>query len=656
MKSDEKGNDIMEENRVVFYSKRDLANGYELQKGEPILRAETKRVYTDINDVLELYNLKKFIDNKIYLRTWTQDDIANFEQKVKSYSQIITRFMVDALKNDFKTIYRTVSDCYESSFWEIINNYDFLKNISHDDFRDILNEESYLVKEFLQYEKLVKRYSDVIKDFFLSHPESAELLLSIYEIEEDNPEEKSFLPKCLTIEDKETIINNYLDSSKVNPNYLSIIQHSKKQNDFVLSDKTRLKASRLYQAENEKFFNKTNGLHFGVSVSFPENAQKIKDGRIKDGFIAEYSYSLDFIKANNNPHALFENFFSLFEYLDNHRRIRLVSKKSSLETIERFIGIHSKSEYIQGISFRLSEMTSQLQIDAYIQVLENMGISLESVLQNVYSVVFHEKYGYDENVYLNMPISTSFFEKVRALVPEFEFILKQYKLFVEDGSIDFELLKMSSSPTSVKDIPSLNQDKYIYLNYKDSELENIMNLFFSDQTLLGYVEPYKEKHYHTFFDVLSNEEVAFDKYKEHQKPKLEYLIDKNYIFVDVNGNIQFFNPIRVNILYDLYQNEVGAFYWYDKPFQEEAKIMQSENLVYFESTLFSKPEQDYFNFYLNKSEFTNGHDLRNKYVHGTQKKPEEIDAHKDAYHTILKLIVLALLKMEDDLIIHKLLS
>lgn len=134
--------------------------------------------------------------------------------------------------------------------------------------------------------------------------------------------------------------------------------------------------------------------------------------KIKDGFKTEYSYSLDYIKANNNPYTLFENFFSLFEYLDNHRRIRLVSKKSSLETIERFIGIHSKSEYIQGISFRLSEMTSQLQIDAYIQVLENMGISLESVLQNVYSVVFHEKYGYDENVYLNMPISTSFLKRL----------------------------------------------------------------------------------------------------------------------------------------------------------------------------------------------------------------------------------------------------
>lgn len=288
-----------------------------------------------------------------------------------------------------------------------------------------------------------------------------------------------FLPKCLTIEDKETIINNYLDSSKVNPNYLRIIQDARnKKNDFVLSDKTRLKAFRLYQNENDKFFEEAEVTSHVVSVSFPENAQRIKDVKIKDGFTTEYSYSLDYIKANNNPYTLFENFFSLFEYLDNHRRIRLVSKKSSLETIERFIGIHSKSEYIQGISFRLSEMTSQLQIDAYIQVLENMGVSLGSVLQNVYQVVFPEKYGFDENAYLNMPTSSSYFEKVKAIVPEFESIIKQYKLFVEDGSIDFELLQMSSTPTSVKGIPSLNQNKYIYLNYIIQNLQTLLTCSF----------------------------------------------------------------------------------------------------------------------------------------------------------------------------------
>lgn len=81
--------------------------------------------------------------------------------------------------------------------------------------------------------------------------------------------------------------------------------------------------------------------------------------------------------------------------------------------------------------------------------------------------------------------------------------------------------------------------------------------------------------------------------------------------------------------------------------------MKTENIVYFESSLFSKPEQAYFNYFLNKSEFTNGLDLRNSYLHGTQANPEEIQKHKYAYFTYLKLLILTLLKIEDDLIISK---
>jgi hypothetical protein len=69
--------------------------------------------------------------------------------------------------------------------------------------------------------------------------------------------------------------------------------------------------------------------------------------------------------------------------------------------------------------------------------------------------------------------------------------------------------------------------------------------------------------------------------------------------------------------------------------------------------LFSKPERDYFNYFLNKSEFTNGLDLRNSYLHGTQAKPDEIQKHEYAYFTYLKLLILTFLKIEDDLIIYK---
>jgi hypothetical protein len=77
--------------------------------------------------------------------------------------------------------------------------------------------------------------------------------------------------------------------------------------------------------------------------------------------------------------------------------------------------------------------------------------------------------------------------------------------------------------------------------------------------------------------------------------------------------------------------------------------MASENIILFESSLFSKPEQAYLNYFLNKSEFSNGLDLRNSYLHGTQANPDEIQKHEYAYFTYMKLLVLTMLKIDDDL-------
>jgi hypothetical protein len=175
------------------------------------------------------------------------------------------------------------------------------------------------------------------------------------------------------------------------------------------------------------------------------------------------------------------------------------------------------------------------------------------------------------------------------------------------------------------------------------------NLFFSDQTLLDYVEPFKEEKYHTFFDLLVNEQVIFSNYEEYQKPQLNYLIDRNFIEISSDGFIQVAKPARLFIFKDLYDNEFSSFYRYPIEFQKEALQMRNENIVFFESSLFSKSEQSYFNYFLNKSEFTNGLDLRNSYLHGTQANPEEIEKHEYAYFTYLKLLVLILLKIDDDL-------
>ena len=640
-------------NKVVFHSKEDMAGGHYLQKGEHILLADTKSNYTDINEVLELYNLKKYIDNALYLKSWTQDDITNFKLKAKEYGKVIGKFMATIDDNNVVNLFSNTLRNYVHSFWELANNQKVFKRISKTNFANILSSEPYLINEVLTHKGLVDHYSTEIRNFLLTYPKSAEILLSIYEEQDDFRKNKKIIPKNLSIQDKENIIADYLDSNDTNLNYVGLIQNAKNGNDFKVSDKTRLKAKRLHKSETEKILSK-NSMKYGVSISFPENATKIKDGFVDENLIAHYSFSLDYIKENSDFYTLFKNFKILFEYVDVQNRVNLLSKRSQMGVFERVMGVHSQNEYRTGTAFSLTEMTSQGQIYGYGQILNALNISLESILNFVFTSFFQENYDFPNNANFLVPSATnSHFEKVRILAPEFESILKQFKLFVEDGSIDFELLQISSTPSAIKDIPSLNLSKYIYFNEENKEMVGCSNLFFSDQTLLTYVEPFKEKQYHNFFDLLANEQVYFDNYEEHQKPELNYLIDKGFISIDGSGFIQVTNLERLLIFKDLYDNEVASFYRYPTDFQKEVQQMASEKIILFESSLFSKPEQSYFNYFLNKSEFTNGLDLRNSYLHGTQATLDETQKHEYAYFTYLKLLFLVMLKIEDDLVISK---
>lgn len=643
-------------NKVVFYSKEDMTGSRQLKKGEDILRRPIQSEYTNINDVLELYNIKKYIDNELYLVGWTSEDITDFKQKVSEYDKVVGQFMSNINDGNVIQLYEETYREYIYSFWELVNNQSIFKRISNVNLNAILSKEPHLIRIILSHKKIVDHYNAELRKFLFTYSESAEILLSIYEVKDDFRKDQKNLPKSLSVEDKEIIISEYLDSNNTNLNYIGLIQNVRNRNDFKISDKIRLKAKRLEKSETEKFFSEKGGTRYRISISYPEKATKIKDVKA-DNLDLEYSYSLDFIKQNNDSYSLFQNFKFLFEFVDNQNRISLVNKRSQLGGMERVMGVHSQNEYRTGFAFNSGEKTSQLQIFSYNLIIKELNNSLEDILHNVFTSKFQEKYGFVDNAHFSIPSATnSYFEKVRLLAPEFESILKQFKLYVEDGEIDFELLEISSTPSAIKDIPSLNKDKYIYLIETNKEIVGCSNLFFSDQTLLTYVEPYKEKHFRCFFDLLVNEQVKFNDYEEHQKPELNYLIEKGHISIDLNGIIKITNLERILILKDLYSNEVASYYHYPINFQKEAKQMMTEGIVLFETSLFSKPEQSYFNYFLNKSEFTNGLDLRNSYLHGTQARPDETKIHEYAYFTYLRLLFMTLLKIEDDLFISQMIK
>ena len=74
-------------------------------------------------------------------------------------------------------------------------------------------------------------------------------------------------------------------------------------------------------------------------------------------------------------------------------------------------------------------------------------------------------------------------------------------------------------------------------------------------------------------------------------------------------------------------------------------------MVTIENSLFTHEERRYLNYYLNQKEFSNSLDLRNKYLHGTNSSsPEE---QENDYKILLKLIILVIHKIKDDLIVFE---
>ncbi|MFT5851298.1 MAG: hypothetical protein ACI87J_001265 [Colwellia sp.] len=430
---------------VVFHSIHDMSSGHYLSKAESLLNSELTEDIEDINDILELYNISLFFDNAIYLKSWSDTDIVTYKEKVKSFRNLIGKFITNIDDSNFLSYFKNIFYNYYESFWILINNYQQFKRISSSQIEEVLKGNPHQIRYLLSQKNLVNKYKLILCEYLKSNQQSAEIILSIYEVENSFNKTQLYLPSCLTIQDKENIISSYIDSEHCNTNYLPIIKNAKKHSGLRVSDKTKLAAKRKYQQAIKDFFDSgsSSSFEYGVAISYPENASKVKHAWIEQGTV-HYEFSLDYIKENNLPYILYRNFKTLFEYMDEQNIVALTSKENQLGIFERTLGVRSKTEYVFGVAFTQLEMASIGQIYTYSNVLKGLGHSLEDILKTVFNNILPELYNLPSNANLTVPTTNaSALEKIRTIAPEFESILKQYKLFVENKQIDFGVCQTS---------------------------------------------------------------------------------------------------------------------------------------------------------------------------------------------------------------------
>lgn len=633
--------------RVQYYSVNDLAISYDIENMERVIaNFNSDKKYENINDVIEIYNIRKYIDQGIYPSYWLREDINKSKNTSKHYMKIVGQFCGSISNQNIEYLFDSVEIEYKSNFWELINDFKVYKQISNDKIYNLLNRPKGIVHYLLKYKELVEYYGKVIRDELISESFYAELILDKYEVHHNHNNYQIHLPSELNVEDKEQMIINYINSSNANPNYLRFIVTINSTDKLKISDRTRLNAKRRFEEEQKKLFEKNTGITTETAVAFSEKQEEVIKTEV-NGVNFAVRYSLKWIKENRDNNTLMNNFIYLFGFVDMQMRIMLVSKSQEMSVLEKHLFMRTKKSYIIGSVFNRKEILSRLQMKAYYQELNRIGIRLEEVIEWFFKCYLLEEFGISE-FNIKMPSENSLYiEKCRAILPEMEYILKQFSLYVKEGEVDQELLQISSSHLFFKDIPSLLDKKYAY-SYGD-KFHRITYYLFSDQCMLHYIKRL-ENRYKSFFELLIKEDVRMDDYYECYRSDLNWLIDHGYIILDSEGYIRIYDLTKIYILRDLYNNEFVSYWRYSQDKRAVVDNLASDGMVKFESSLLSKSESDYINYYLNKSEFNNGLDLRNMYSHGTQPNGEESEnIHEANYIIFLRLFILIIIKINDEL-------
>lgn len=633
--------------RVKFYSNIDMSSGYNFNKALDVIKnlQETKDNY-NINEILEMFNILKFY-NKEWLKYVEEEKRKLCKKSEKVINKIIGKYCESIDENNVLELLSDVDFNYIDDFFEFIDKYKIFNRISATIFKKILKMKETYLYYILDNKNLVNYYDKEIRQSLIKTTKSAEIILNTYEVEHINYNKKYF-PKSFSLEDKENIFINYINSDDSNLNYLRIIVNLQSTSELNISDKTKLLAKKKVEEKEKNFFDKNSGIEMTTTVKFSKKIKNAYEFKTDDQNW-DFTYDLNWIEEDKEDYStLLNNFIYLFGYVDSQMRFTLVSKPSYMGTFEKNIFMRSKRDYHTSMAFNRLNQLADLQMIGYYGQLQKLNVRLEDIIAWFFEDYLRNEFKI-ENYNISMPSKDSnFLEKGRTLLPEIDSCLKQYNYYVEDGVIDSELLGISSTHLLFKNVKSLLKNKYVYPTGQEFDL--LSYYLFSDQCMLAYVEKIKKK-YSSFYDLIINENIKEDEIVRYEQNSLKKLIDDGYIMINENGYIKFKNKKQILVLKDITENEVISYWKLSKSERIEINNLVEKGLLKYDSSLFSKPEQNYLNYYLNKADFINSLDLRNMYSHGTQPFGDE-NIHYTNYIRFLKLFILIIIKINDELCIQ----
>ncbi len=627
--------------KAKYFSDDDWSIGRALERAEKVLEEyERGAQCSDINSALELYNIQKLFQISAKLPDWSEEYFRQLTQKATGHTSTIGAFWKTVEDKNFIETYKNTEKLYRDNFWEEFERHKTYRRVSKETFRFFLKTQKPLITYILRQKEVVREYGQELAEHMLDDPQSAELLLDYYLGLDKAP---CFLPNELSAEQKVQILEKYISSDDCNMNYLQSLLNGRITNnkEFPVTPRLKQRAQKRLDAFWKNHFETHQGVETSVGVEFTPDCPVEAGCLSRKGTDLCAQYNTSWFLENLDYPTLLNNFIYLFGYVDFQFRSEFPAISSEMSEMEKNIGIRGPKEYRYGCAFEQRSLLFSAQLVVYANFLKRQGIAIEDVFQWFFETYLKEEFGVENFSFPVCSPEASILEKAKMMATEIERVFKQYKLYCEDGKIDHELLELETCSEKIDRIPSLRGNKYIYTTGDESATAQF--LLFSNQSVLGMVESCGHE-YETLYELLRKETVRLEDFADFQKRDLQWLIQRNLLATDPIGAII---PAwkKVRLLKDLYDKGVIVNGYYSDC-NAALEELQRQGFIRCESSLFSVPEQQYLNFMLNQAEYSNGHQLRNKYVHGSY--PLDETKQQQDYIELLKIMVLIIIKINEE--------
>lgn len=637
---------MITEERVHFYSANDLSVYTNIETMEKVVKAyEEGRQPVSINDYLEMFHIVQFVEHGKYPEGWDESRVSG----IKQYKAKVAAYFSQLKSEDFPVFYKDADIEYESTIWQIIDQFKIKGLITENGLREILKDEAWRLRDLLEFRWIVENNNGLLTQLLKEYGNTAEWLLDQY-VAEDKFGNKTtlFFPKSLSLQDKDEIIHRYVNSDDANLNYVRLVLQAKRSSEFSLSPQT-IKDARIRERELNEEVLKYGCVHvtsYGVTLTNKLDAP-VKELQKKEDGSSLLVYNKNLIDTCQYSFIIYYCGM-VFEFTDEYGFISLISKMSDADTIERVVGLVAKNAYFITSVFRIGEDIAHLQMQALEAALKDTDRSIEGAIKFFYEDYLKSVYGYD-GFSLTLPKKDdNLILKIRSLAIEMDSVAHQYNCYVKHGSIDQDIIELEA-PCKITETKSLISHRYCVQNKNNNDVWYLIRLFFGSQSMLHYVEPCKDMHLSNFYALLKKGiDVKYNSYKFYQKQDIDYLIKNGYLLIDEHGILRCDKMKEIEILRHLYIYGACSYWGYPKEERVILDKMVSKGWIEFDNHLLSPAERDYFSYYLNNEKFTNGPAIRNNYAHGTTPSYSE-EKHLHNYLQLLVLFVLLLLKISEDL-------